>query len=170
MSDLIERLKSLAVDMDDESDDENYAPGWAEEVQEAADEIARLRGLLWEAREDWIKVGYGASHEDVAAFRDFCARIDAVVGTSSPQDDGTADQPVICTHDGSAVPDDSGGWFCADCGYVSAANQPTDALEKFARDLAAAQTPLDPAAAKVLRENLHDLYMDGGTSDNGSAG
>lgn len=49
-------------------------------------------------------------------------------------------------------------------------DQPTDALEKFARDLAAAQTPLDPAAAKVLRENLHDLYMDGGTSDNGSAG
>ena len=50
----------------------------------------------------------------------------------------------------------------------STAAQPTDALEKFARDLAAAQTPLDPAAAKVLRENLHDLYMDGGTSDNGS--
>ena len=50
------------------------------------------------------------------------------------------------------------------------APQPTDALEKFARDLAAAQTPLDPAAAQVLRENLHDLYMDGGTSDNGEAG
>ena len=28
-----------------------------------------------------------------------------------PGIDATGDQPVICTHDGSAVPDDSGGWF-----------------------------------------------------------
>jgi len=54
----------------------------------AADEIDRLRGLLREAREDWIKVGYGASHEDVAACRDFCARIDAALGTADREDAG----------------------------------------------------------------------------------
>jgi hypothetical protein len=39
-------------------------------------ENERLRGLLAEARGEWIKVGYGASHEDVSEFRDFCGRID----------------------------------------------------------------------------------------------
>lgn len=41
-----------------------------------------LRALLREARDDWIKVGYGASHEDVAACRDFCDRIDNMIGGS----------------------------------------------------------------------------------------
>lgn len=35
--------------------------------------------LLREAWARYIKVGYGASHEDVAECRDFCARIDAVL-------------------------------------------------------------------------------------------
>ena len=42
-------------------------------------QIDELRALLREARESWIKVGYGASHEDVAACRDFCNRIDAAI-------------------------------------------------------------------------------------------
>lgn len=42
-------------------------------------QIDELRALLREARESWIKVGYGASHEDVAACRDFCNRIDAAL-------------------------------------------------------------------------------------------
>lgn len=49
-------------------------------VYELQDEIERLRALLAEARESWIKVGYGASHEDVAECRDFCERIDAALG------------------------------------------------------------------------------------------
>ncbi len=38
-----------------------------------------LRALLWKARSDWIKVGYGASHEDVAECRDLCDIIDAAL-------------------------------------------------------------------------------------------
>lgn len=53
-------------------------------------------------------------------------------------------------------------------GKARAADQPDAALEQFARDLAAAQQPLDPVAAKVLRENLHDLYMDNRAADNAS--
>jgi hypothetical protein len=41
--------------------------------------LAEAEALLREAREDWIKVGYGASHEDVAACRDVCDRIDAAL-------------------------------------------------------------------------------------------
>lgn len=41
--------------------------------------LARAVEVLREAREDWIKVGYGASHEDVAACRGFCDRIDALL-------------------------------------------------------------------------------------------
>ena len=48
-------------------------------------QIDELRALLREARESLIKVGYGASHEDVADCRDFCRRIDAVlVGERKP--------------------------------------------------------------------------------------
>jgi hypothetical protein len=43
---------------------------------EQAGEIEELRALLREAIEDWIEVGYRPSHEDVAAFRDICARIE----------------------------------------------------------------------------------------------
>lgn len=49
-------------------------------AESAEAERDALRALLREARDDWIKVGYGASHEDVAACRDFCDRIDAALG------------------------------------------------------------------------------------------
>ena len=42
-------------------------------------QIDELRTLLREARDSWIKVGYGASHEDVADCRDLCRRIDAAI-------------------------------------------------------------------------------------------
>ena len=42
-------------------------------------QIDKLRALLREARESWIKVGYGASHEDVADCSDLCRRIDAAL-------------------------------------------------------------------------------------------
>lgn len=42
-------------------------------------QIDKLRALLLEARESWIKVGYGASHEDVADCSDLCRRIDAAL-------------------------------------------------------------------------------------------
>jgi hypothetical protein len=51
----------------------------ARHVQIAAEqtgEIDELRALLREAIEDWIEVGYRPSHEDVAAFRDICDRIE----------------------------------------------------------------------------------------------
>lgn len=47
-------------------------------------QIDQLRGLLCEARETWIKVGYGASHEDVAKCRDLCDRIDAALAGGKP--------------------------------------------------------------------------------------
>jgi len=43
------------------------------------DERDDLAKLLKEARERWITVGYGASHEDVAECRDLCDRIDAAL-------------------------------------------------------------------------------------------
>ena len=42
-------------------------------------QIDALRALLRECREDWIRLAYGASHEDVAAYRDFATRIDAAL-------------------------------------------------------------------------------------------
>src|SRR5574343_1317060 len=52
-------------------------------TDEALVEVTRerdaLRALLAEARESWIKVGYGASHEDVVECHDFCKRIDAAL-------------------------------------------------------------------------------------------
>ncbi len=42
-------------------------------------DLAAARALLAEARESWIKVGYGASHEDVADCSDLCRRIDAAI-------------------------------------------------------------------------------------------
>ncbi len=47
-------------------------------AEQAERERDMLRALLWEARDNWIKVGYGASHEDVAECRDLCDRIDAL--------------------------------------------------------------------------------------------
>ncbi len=41
--------------------------------------LADLAALLRECREDWIRLAYGASHEDVAAYRDFATRIDAAL-------------------------------------------------------------------------------------------
>jgi hypothetical protein len=49
------------------------------EAATLAQENAKLRELLAEARGEWIKVGYGASHEDVSECRDFCNRIDAAL-------------------------------------------------------------------------------------------
>ena len=46
--------------------------------------IKMLRALLAEARESWIKVGYGASHEDVVECHDFCKRIDAALAGRKP--------------------------------------------------------------------------------------
>jgi hypothetical protein len=43
-------------------------------IQEYKDKAAAMAGLLEEAIEDWVKVGYGASHEDVAAIQDFTCR------------------------------------------------------------------------------------------------
>ncbi len=43
------------------------------------DDLAAARALLRECREDWIRLAYGASHEDVAAYRDFATRIDAAL-------------------------------------------------------------------------------------------
>ena len=50
----------------------------AETVSLKAD-LAAARALLRECREDWIRLAYGASHEDVAAYRDFATRIDAAL-------------------------------------------------------------------------------------------
>lgn len=56
---------------------------WHKIADERSAEIVRLSALLSqanellrEARHDWVKVGYGASHEDVAECRDFCRRVD----------------------------------------------------------------------------------------------
>jgi hypothetical protein len=46
-------------------------------AEKAEAEVERLRELLQGARDSWIKVGYGASHEDVNECRDFCERISA---------------------------------------------------------------------------------------------
>lgn len=42
-------------------------------------EAEALRTLLREARTSWIKVGYGASHEDIAECRDFCDCINTLL-------------------------------------------------------------------------------------------
>jgi len=52
---------------------------WEATAQGHYKEAFDLRALLKEARESWIRVGYGASHEDVAECRDFCDRIDAML-------------------------------------------------------------------------------------------
>ena len=49
------------------------------EVDRLRADLAAARALLAEARESWIKVGYGASHEDVADCSDLCRRIDAAI-------------------------------------------------------------------------------------------
>lgn len=51
---------------------------------ETMDERDALAALLREASESWIKVGYGASHEDVAECRDLCSRIDAALAKGNP--------------------------------------------------------------------------------------
>ena len=38
-----------------------------------------LAALLQECRDDWLRLAYGASHEDVAAYRDFATRVDAAL-------------------------------------------------------------------------------------------
>ncbi len=43
-----------------------------------------LAALLRECREDWIRLAYGASHEDVAAYRDFATRIDGALAEDKP--------------------------------------------------------------------------------------
>ena len=48
------------------------------------DERDALAALLRECREDWIRLAYGASHEDVAAYRDFATRIDAALAKDKP--------------------------------------------------------------------------------------
>lgn len=55
-------------------------------VMDVEAEVSRLKtrlveamSLLREVRTDWIRVGYGASHEDVAECRDVCSRIDAFI-------------------------------------------------------------------------------------------
>jgi hypothetical protein len=45
----------------------------------AQSQAAAMAGLLEEAIEDWVKVGYGASHEDVAAIQDFTCRSHAAL-------------------------------------------------------------------------------------------
>lgn len=50
-----------------------------EQVNQLRADLAAARALLAEARESWIKVGYGASHEDVADCSDLCRRIDAAI-------------------------------------------------------------------------------------------
>ena len=43
------------------------------------DERDALAALLQECRDDWLRLAYGASHEDVAAYRDFATRVDAAL-------------------------------------------------------------------------------------------